>query len=80
MKIKIILGLTAFTLLAGIIGTIDINTYNGIHSVTGYAANNKIIVDNGNTYSASNLEGKVKVTLDNNGNVIEITSQNQRGK
>ena len=76
MKTKIILGLTAFTILAGIIGTSDLNTYNGIHSVTGTAVNNKIIADNGNTYSASNFEGKVKVTLDGYGNVIEITSQN----
>lgn len=76
MKTKIILGLTAFTILAGIIGTIDINTYNGIHSITGTAVNNKIIADNGSIYSASNLEGKVKVTLDNNGNIVEVTSQN----
>lgn len=74
MKSKIILGLTAFTLLAGIIGTIDINTYNGIHSVTGYVVNAKVIADNGNTYFVSDLksEGKVKVTLDKTGTVIGI--------
>ncbi len=76
MKAKIILGLTAFTILAGVIGAIDINTYNGNHSVSGYAVNNKIIADNGNTYSASNIEGKVKVTLDKSGNVIEISAEN----
>ena len=76
MKSKIIISLTAFTLLAGIIGTIDINTYNGIHSVTGTAVNGKVIANNGNTYSTSNLKGKVKVTLDKSGNVIEITAEN----
>ena len=76
MKVKVIMGLTAFTLLAGVIGTIDINTYNGNHSVSGYAVNNILIADNGYTYSASNIEGKVKVTLDKSGNVIEISAEN----
>ena len=76
MKVKVIMGLTAFTILAGVIGTIDINTYNGNHSISGYVVNNKVIADNGNTYSASNIEGKVKVTLDKSGNVIEISAEN----
>lgn len=77
MKAKLILGLSAFALLAGIIGTVDINTYNGNHSVSGYIVNNKVVVDNGNTYSASNFdaEGKVKVTLDGHGNVISMTAE-----
>ena len=82
MKAKIILGFSAFALLAGIIGTVDINTYNGNHSISGYIVNNKVIADNGNTYSASNFDskGKVKVTLDGHGNVISMTIEQQKGE
>ena len=82
MKAKLILGFSAFALLAGIIGTVDINTYNGNHSVSGYIVNNKVVVDNGNAYSASNFdaEGKVKVTLDGHGNVISMIAEQQKGE
>ena len=77
MKAKLIIGFTALVIFTGFVGTSDINTYNGIHSVTGTAINGKVIADNGNTYSASNFsKGRVKVTLDKNGNVIEISSEN----
>ena len=77
MKTKAIVGLAALIIFTGLVGTSDINTYNGIHSVTGTAINGKIIADNGNTYSASNFsKGRVKVTLDKNGNVVEISAEN----
>lgn len=74
MKAKSILIIATAILLTGTIGTIDLNTFNGNHSVTGYVVNGKVIADNGNTYSASDFksEGKVKVTLDKTGTVISM--------
>lgn len=71
---RALIGITAFTILTGVVGTTDINTFNGIHSVKGTVTDEYIITDNGSRYKVSDFQSgsNVTVELDKQGNVISV--------
>lgn len=82
-KIKSILAggvfLAVFFIAVAVIGTIDYKVENGIHKVSGTVINGKVQDDNGNVYSAASWEtgSKVTLTLDGDGTVISIATNNK---
>lgn len=77
--IKSSLGLAAFFMFAGIIGKVDKDVYNGIHSVKGTvsAFGNYILDENGHTYDVTGFQNGADVTvkLDKEGNILSITTK-----
>lgn len=71
---RALIGITAFTILTGVVGTTDINTFNGIHSVKGTVTDGYIMTDNGSRYKVSGFQSgsNVTVELDKQGNVISV--------
>ena len=66
-RIKTTIGITAAVLFIGIVGRIDVDTYNGIHNLTGTVQDNYIIASNGNHYAVSNFPDGCSVTMKVNG-------------
>lgn len=62
-RIKTTIGITAAVLFIGIVGRIDVDTYNGIHNLTGTVQDNYIIASNGNHYAVSNFPDGCNVTM-----------------
>lgn len=65
--IKTTIGITAAVIFVGIVGRIDVDTYNGIHNLTGTVQDNYIIASNGNHYAVSNFPDGYNVTMKVNG-------------
>ena len=66
-RIKTTIGITAAVIFVGIVGRIDVDTYNGIHNLTGTVQDNYIIASNGNHYAVSNFPDGYNVTMKVNG-------------
>ena len=66
-RIKTTIAVTATVLFIGIVGRIDVDTYNGIHNLTGTVQDNYIIASNGNHYAVSNFPDGCNVTMKING-------------
>ena len=66
-RIKTTIAITAAVLFVGIVGRIDVDTYNGIHNLTGTVQDNYIIASNGNHYAVSNFPDGYNVTMKVNG-------------
>ncbi len=71
--------LAVFFIAVAITGTIDYKVENGIHKVSGTVINGKVQDNNGNVYSAASWEtgSKVTLTLDGDGAVISIATNNK---
>ena len=66
-RIKTTIGISAAVLFIGIVGRIDVDTYNGVHNLTGTVQDNYIIASNGNHYAVSNFPEGCNVTMKING-------------
>ena len=66
-RIKTTIGISTAVLFIGIVGRIDVDTYNGIHNLTGTVQDNYIIASNGNHYAVSNFPDGCNVTMKING-------------
>ena len=66
-RIKTTIGISAAVLFIGIVGRIDMDTYNGVHNLTGTVQDNYIIASNGNHYAVSNFPEGCNVTMKING-------------
>ena len=66
-RIKTTIAVTAAVLFIGIVGRIDVDTYNGIHNLTGTVQDNYIIASNGNHYAVSNFSDGCNVIMKING-------------
>ena len=66
-RIKTTIGISAAVLFIGIVGRIDVDTYNGVHNLTGTVQDNYIIAYNGNHYAVSNFPEGCNVTMKING-------------
>ena len=63
-------------LVVGIIGKIDLNTYNGIHCLSGVCVNGTVTL-NGNKYSVKGFKDgdKLTITFDGKGNIKSIVAK-----
>lgn len=65
-RIKTTIGITAAVLFIGIVGRIDVDTYNGIHNLTGTVQDGTIIASNGNHYANNGFPEGSNVTMEIN--------------
>lgn len=76
--IKGSLGIAAFLMLASVVGHIDTDAFNGVHTVKGIVSESgNILADNGKSYKAKGFRSgsEVTVKLDGQGNILSITTK-----
>lgn len=77
--IKGSLGIAAFLMFASVVGHIDTDAFNGIHTVKGTVSEsgNYILDENGRTYDVSGFQSGTEVTvkLDKQGNILSVVSK-----
>lgn len=77
--IKGSLGIAAFLMFASVVGHIDTDAFNGVHSVKGIVSESGyyILDENGHTYDVTGFQtgSEVTIKLDGQGNILSVVTK-----
>lgn len=77
--IKGSLGIAAFLMLASMVGHIDTDAFNGVHTVKGIVSESGyyILDENGHSYDVTGFQtgSEVTIKLDGQGNILSVVSK-----